>query len=98
MRGQAFVAMATPEAAAKAVKEAQRFPLYGKAMVCYRLMIAQVGSAADCSGTPQQNLGFAKTRADAIVKRKTPDELDAHLEERKSKKSQSSARQTLRLN
>lgn len=33
MRGQAFVAMATPEAAARAVKEAQRFPLYGKAMV-----------------------------------------------------------------
>ena len=34
MRGQAFVAMDTKESAAKAIKDAQKFPLYGKAMVC----------------------------------------------------------------
>ncbi|EJU00150.1 RNA-binding domain-containing protein [Dacryopinax primogenitus] len=32
MRGQAFVSFADPEAAAKAVKEVDRFPLYGKPM------------------------------------------------------------------
>jgi hypothetical protein len=33
MRGQAFVTLDTKEAAAKAVKEVQQFPLYGKPMV-----------------------------------------------------------------
>ncbi|KZO89544.1 RNA-binding domain-containing protein [Calocera viscosa TUFC12733] len=32
MRGQAFVSFANPEEAAKAVKEVDRFPLYGKAL------------------------------------------------------------------
>ncbi|KZT54707.1 RNA-binding domain-containing protein [Calocera cornea HHB12733] len=32
MRGQAFVSFANPEEAAKAVKEVDKFPLYGKAM------------------------------------------------------------------
>lgn len=89
MRGQAFVAMASPEAAAKAVKEAQRFPLYGKAMVCCAPQLQIIsGTSAHYMLGPTQNLGFAKTRADAIVKRKTPSELDAHLEERKSRKSE----------
>lgn len=37
-----------------------------------------------------QSLGFAKSRADAVVKRKAPDELSAHLEQRKAAKSMSS--------
>ena len=35
MRGQAFVTLDTKQAAAKAVKEVQKFPLYGKPMVCW---------------------------------------------------------------
>jgi U2 small nuclear ribonucleoprotein B'' len=65
MRGQAFIAFDNPEHAAKAVKDVQRFPLYGKPM----------------------QLAFAKTRADAVVKRKAPTELDAHKEERTTRKS-----------
>lgn len=34
MRGQAFVSFASPESAAKAMKDIQRFPLYSKPMVC----------------------------------------------------------------
>lgn len=33
MRGQAFVAFANKEHAAKALKDIQKFPLYGKPMV-----------------------------------------------------------------
>lgn len=33
MRGQAFVTLDSKEAAAKAVREVQKFPLYGRAMV-----------------------------------------------------------------
>jgi len=60
MRGQAFVAMDSVEAAAKAVQEVKGFSLYGKPM----------------------RLAFAKTPSDAVVKRKRPDEFDAHKEER----------------
>jgi RNA recognition motif-containing protein len=35
MRGQAFVTLDTKEAAAKAVKEVQKFPLYGKPLVSH---------------------------------------------------------------
>jgi RNA recognition motif-containing protein len=65
MRGQAFVAMDSSEHAAKAVKDVQRFPLYGKPM----------------------QLAFAKTRADAVVKRKAPTEFDYHKQERVQRKS-----------
>lgn len=65
MRGQAFVAMASRQAAGAAVKEVRGFPLYGKPM----------------------NVSFARTPSDAVVKRKTPDLIDVHLEERKKRKS-----------
>lgn len=39
-------------------------------------------------GKPMQ-ISFARTPADAVVKRKTPDMLDVHLEERKRRKSRS---------
>lgn len=68
MRGQAFIAMANRQAAARAVEEVRGFPLYGKPL----------------------NVSFARTPSDAVVKRKTPDLLDVHLEERKKRKSRSS--------
>lgn len=37
MRGQAFVSFATPEAAKKAQREVNRFPLYTKPLVCVSL-------------------------------------------------------------
>lgn len=37
MRGQAFVAFADREVAARAVKEVKGFPLYGKPIVCCNL-------------------------------------------------------------
>lgn len=67
MRGQAFIAMANRQAAARAVEEVRGFPLYGKPL----------------------NVSFARTPSDAVVKRKTPDLLDVHLEERKKRKSRS---------
>lgn len=74
MRGQAFVAMASREAAGAAVKEVKGFPIYGKPM----------------------NVSFARTPSDAVVKRKTPDLIDVHLEERKKRKSISRRRNPLR--
>lgn len=65
MRGQAFVAMTSRQAAARAVEEVQGFPLYGKPL----------------------NVSFARTPSDAVVKRKTPDLIEVHLEERKKRKS-----------
>ena len=45
MRGQAFVAMDNVDAAAKAVAETQRFPLYGKPLV---RSLSVLGSFAEC--------------------------------------------------
>ncbi|PLW32928.1 hypothetical protein PCASD_12469 [Puccinia coronata f. sp. avenae] len=74
MRGQAFVAFADREVAAKAVKEVKGFPLYGKPI----------------------EITFARTPADCIVKRKTPDEFEAHKAERLSKKKRSRRENPLR--
>ncbi|GAA6004987.1 hypothetical protein JCM11491_002299 [Sporobolomyces phaffii] len=67
MRGQAFVTLDTKEAAAKAVKEVQKFPLYGKPM----------------------QLAFARTESDAIVKRRHPEDMDQHKEDRLKRKKES---------
>ncbi|GAA5880628.1 hypothetical protein JCM16303_004288 [Sporobolomyces ruberrimus] len=67
MRGQAFVTLDTKEAAAKAVKEVQQFPLYGKPM----------------------QLAFARTQSDALVKRRHPEDMDQHKEERLKRKKES---------
>ncbi|GAA5983827.1 hypothetical protein JCM5350_007562 [Sporobolomyces pararoseus] len=67
MRGQAFVTLDTKEAAAKAVKEVQKFPLYGKPM----------------------QLAFARTESDALVKKRHPEDMDHHKEERLKRKKES---------
>ncbi|GAA5927684.1 U1A/U2B"/SNF family RNA-binding protein [Sporobolomyces koalae] len=67
MRGQAFVTLDTKEAAAKAVKEVQQFPLYGKPM----------------------QLAFARTESDALVKRRHPEDMDQHKEDRLKRKKES---------
>ncbi|TFK19674.1 RNA-binding domain-containing protein [Coprinopsis marcescibilis] len=56
MRGQAFVSFESPDAAKKAMKEVQRFPLYSKPM----------------------QISFARTRSDAVVKKKDPNNFDSH--------------------
>ncbi|CEQ42634.1 SPOSA6832_04461 [Sporobolomyces salmonicolor] len=65
MRGQAFVTLDSKEAAAKAVKEVQKFPLYGKPM----------------------QLTFARTESDALVKKRHPEDMDQHKEERLKRKT-----------
>lgn len=67
MRGQAFVTLDTKQAAAKAVKEVQQFPLYGKPM----------------------QLSFARTESDALVKKRHPDDMDSHKQERLKRKKES---------
>ncbi|KAL8277906.1 hypothetical protein RQP46_009725 [Phenoliferia psychrophenolica] len=67
MRGQAFVTLDSKDAAVKAVKEVQQFPLYGKPM----------------------QLAFGRTASDALVKSRTPDEMEAHKAERAVRKKMS---------
>ncbi|KNZ51447.1 uncharacterized protein VP01_394g2 [Puccinia sorghi] len=81
MRGQAFVAFADREVAARAVKEVKGFPLYGKPIV-WRFCL--------------QEIAFARSPADCVVKRKTPDEFEAHKAERILKKKRSRRENPLR--
>ncbi|OAV92150.1 hypothetical protein PTTG_03690 [Puccinia triticina 1-1 BBBD Race 1] len=74
MRGQAFVAFADREVAAKAVKEVKGFPLYGKPI----------------------EIAFARSPADCVVKRKTPDDFETHKAERLLKKKRSRRENPLR--
>ncbi|GAA5872102.1 hypothetical protein JCM1840_006318 [Sporobolomyces johnsonii] len=67
MRGQAFITLDSKEAAAKAVKEVQKFPLYGKPM----------------------QLAFARTESDALVKKRHPEDMGQHKEERLKRKKES---------
>ena len=41
MRGQAFVAFESPETAAKAQREVNRFPLYNKPMVRMQILLSE---------------------------------------------------------
>ncbi|KAH9824944.1 hypothetical protein DFH28DRAFT_1144146 [Melampsora americana] len=86
MRGQAFVAFPEREMAAKAVKEVKGFPLYGKPIV----------RSCDSCTRKLQEIAFARTPADAVVKRKTPDEYDTFKEERLTKKKRSRRENPLR--
>lgn len=84
MRGQAFVTLDSKQAAAKAVKEVKGFPLYGKPMVC-PLQRRSLLWIAHCLA--QQQLGFARTRSDALVNKQAPDELEEHKKARLERKS-----------
>ena len=65
MRGQAFVAFADREVAAKAVKEVKGFPLYGKP-----IEIAFARSPADCIVKRQAPEEFDAHKAERILKKK----------------------------
>ena len=89
MRGQAFVSFESPEIARKALKEVRGFPLYSKPMVCVSLF----GSAGGVrvfgrlSGMRGQQISFARTRSDAVVKKLDADNLEAHKQRRLEHKS-----------
>ncbi|KAK4690735.1 hypothetical protein P7C70_g9502, partial [Phenoliferia sp. Uapishka_3] len=64
MRGQAFVTLDSREAAAKAVKEVNAFPLYGKPM---QLAFAKTKSDAIVKATTPED--FEKHKVDRLVRK-----------------------------
>jgi U2 small nuclear ribonucleoprotein B'' len=88
MRGQAFVSFENADVAKKALKEVKGFPLYSKPMV--RIFFCIFLSFGDVR---VQQISFAKTRSDAVVKR-----LDAeHYEEHRQRRLQHKSVYILRL-
>lgn len=82
MRGQAFVSFESKEIAAKALKEVKNFPLYAKPMVSCLLATTPSCrfSLISICYFPLQQISFAKSRSDAVVK-----SLDeAHFEQHHS--------------
>lgn len=83
MRGQAFVSFASTDSAKKAQKEVNRFPLYSKPMV------------RSFSDKPRncwlmarfQQISFARSRSDAVVKKLDNDNYDQHKSARLDHKS-----------
>ncbi|KIM69910.1 hypothetical protein SCLCIDRAFT_1160124 [Scleroderma citrinum Foug A] len=65
MRGQAFVSFASPEVAAKALKEVRGFPLYSKPM---QISFARTRSDAVIKRLDPQSLDVHKTQRDARKK------------------------------
>lgn len=86
MRGQAFVAFPDKEMAARAVKEIKGFPLYGKPIV--RPLQGQLLYCRADPVIPAQEISFAKTQSDSVVKRHRPDDFDSHKEDRLKRKSE----------
>ncbi len=99
MRGQGFVSFESPEMAKKALKEVRGFPLYSKPMVrayampyvlpacgrrgC-RWVSCWVLTLCSC-----QQISFARTRSDAVVKKLDESSFDAHKQKRLDHKSMS---------
>jgi RNA recognition motif-containing protein len=82
MRGQAFVSFESKELSVKAQKEVNRFPLYGKPMVCcLKNLVVQL------MRLDLQQISFARTRSDAVVKKLDSEHYDEHLKTRKEQKS-----------
>ncbi|KAH0837828.1 hypothetical protein J3R83DRAFT_6036 [Lanmaoa asiatica] len=78
MRGQAFVSFASPEIAAKAMREVRGFPLYSKPMV--RRLLLTIDSIV--TNTLPQQISFARTRSDAVVKHLDAENLETHKAQR----------------
>jgi len=85
MRGQAFVSFASIEQAKKAMKDIQRFPLYSKPMVRGRRRLL-VFDYLELMVFFQQ-ISFAKTRSDAVVKRLDDGYFEEHKRRREDRKS-----------
>lgn len=94
MRGQAFIAFENKDTAAKAKKEVDKFPLYGKPMVSSLLLplvalsnstgLRKTDAPAFCDH--QQQIQFAKTKSDAVVEKQDKEALASHKESRKMHK------------
>lgn len=84
MRGQAFVSFADAEVAKKALKEVRGFPLYSKPMVS-----RDHGRLCAHMLNPPQQISFARTRSDAVVKKLDAEHFDEHKEKRLEHKSTS---------
>jgi hypothetical protein len=81
MRGQAFVSFASADSARKAMKDIQRFPLYSKPMVRFIVLEGPLILS------PVQQISFARTRSDAVVKKVDGDNFDEHKARRDEHKS-----------
>lgn len=84
MRGQAFVSFPDADIAKKAQREVNRFPLYGKPMVRTPQLVSGASLTRSCH--PQQ-ISFARTRSDAVVKHLDAENFDAHKATRTEHKS-----------
>lgn len=83
MRGQAFVSFENAEIAKKALKEVRGFPLYSKPMVsitAYYIVVLLMSVL--------QQISFARTKSDAVVKRFDGDNYEAHKKRRDEHKSE----------
>lgn len=82
MRGQAFVSFADAEIAKKAMKEVRGFPLYAKPMVRSGSFFCDFFLL-----TSLQQISFARTRSDAVVKKLDQNNFDEHKASRDEHKS-----------
>lgn len=87
MRGQAFVSFPNKEIADKARREVAGFPLYGKPMVSW--LSESFPERFLTVFLVLQQLSFAKTKSDVIVRREEGEEgLESHKKRRLEHKSQ----------
>ena len=82
MRGQAFVSFESADVAKKALKEVKGFPLYSKPMV--RSFFWKTGAPLTFR---IQQISFARTRSDAVVKRLDAEHYEEHRQRRLQHKS-----------
>ncbi|KNZ79007.1 U1 small nuclear ribonucleoprotein [Termitomyces sp. J132] len=73
MRGQAFVSFSSKDSASRALRDVQRFPLYSKPMVGSIVTIYVNTTQRDV-----QQISFARTRSDAVVKKLDADNYEIH--------------------
>lgn len=83
MRGQAFVSFESADVAKKALKEVKGFPLYSKPMVSLRALCVKCG----CQCGVRQQISFARTRSDAVVKKLDAARFEEHKAHRIEQKS-----------
>ena len=84
MRGQAFVSFSDKEIAKKAQREVNRFPLYSKPMVRCQCTLPERRLMTHFL---LQQISFAKTRSDAVVKSLDAEHFDQHKNTRLENKS-----------
>ncbi|KAG6899687.1 hypothetical protein C0993_007948, partial [Termitomyces sp. T159_Od127] len=83
MRGQAFVSFASKDSASRALRDVQRFPLYSKPMVSSPVILD-----VNTESKTLQQISFARTRSDAVVKKLDADNYESHKTRRDEHKKQ----------